>query len=261
MGKRETPAPGVLTGSDAGTRLLARCGSSQSAEPGVREAALILDGARGRWGERPAGLSPGGTPRGQGADDREPVVGGWSGKGEFGATGGGGCGGGCVPGAGFEPGEGERAGGRGEAALASAREGGSTPRIFYAGGDPPRGELVGEAGKAVAIARGVGGVAVPIGAEQDAFAGDDVVCDRAEGRDGEQGAGCDGGRFTTEAGPKQSESGWGLMVSGPVAEWNGVSRCVPAWAERCQVAAFQPGGTNVNVGATDTPLWTGGEAG
>jgi hypothetical protein len=157
------------------------------------ESRAHFGGSAGAVGDRGGGLFWSGAPRGQGADDGGPVGGGSSGQGEFGAAGGGVGGGACGPGAGVEPGEGERTGGRGEAELASAREGGSTPGIFYAGGDPPRGEFVGEAGKAVAIARGPGGVAVPIGAAQDAFAVDEGGCDRAEGRGGEPGAGCGGG--------------------------------------------------------------------
>lgn len=47
----------------------------------------------------------------------------------------------------------------------------------------------------------------------------------------------------------------GAMVSGPAAEWNGVFRCVPAWAEGGQVAAFQPWGTKVSLNSGDTPRW------
>ena len=45
------------------------------------------------------------------------------------------------------------------------------------------------------------------------------------------------------------------MVTGPAAEWDGVSRCVPAWAERGQAAAFQPWGTKVSLNSGDTLRW------
>jgi hypothetical protein len=59
-------------------------------------------------------------------------------------------------------------------------------------GDAPRGEFVGDAREAVAVERGVGSVPIPIGAEEEALAVDELGGDGAEVRNGEEGAGRDG---------------------------------------------------------------------